>query len=486
MERAADLAAIVNNLEKGDILFIDEIHRLQRPVEERLYSAMEDYEFHIVVGEGMGARTMKLAVNPFTLVGATTRSGLLSSPLRDRFGQHFHLDFYDHDELQQIVSRSARLLKVAVDDGGARELAARSRGTPRIANRLLRRVRDFAQVNEQPVVTPQGALGALDLLEIDAAGFDKMDRAILSAVIDKFGGGPVGVDSLAAAIGEEPDTIEEVYEPYLLQEGFLVRTPRGRAATDRAYKHLGRTRAGSLFGKWQIYVLQHHPVENLGTIADALEEAALAWQYVRIHEGHSVPTEMKGAGGLIVMGGPMGVYQTDRYPFLLEEMRLIEQAVKEDLPVLGVCLGAQIVAAALGAKVAKNPAGKEIGWHPVTMTDTAQDDRLFRGVARTITPFHWHGDVYELPAGAVSLSSSDKTPCQSFRHGSSVYALQFHLEVTKESVASMAAEWPRELEREKIDAAEMIESSDKHLPALESIASTIFSRWAGPIQKTLR
>jgi holliday junction DNA helicase RuvB len=246
VERAADLAAIINNLEEGDVLFIDEIHRLQRPVEERLYSAMEDYEFHIVVGEGMGARTMKLAVNPFTLVGATTRSGLLSSPLRDRFGQHFHLDFYTHEELGEVVRRSARLLKVSIDDGGARELAARSRGTPRIANRLLRRVRDFAQVNEAPTVTREVALGALELLEIDTAGFDRMDRAILSAVIDKFGGGPVGVETLAAAIGEEPDTIEEVHEPFLLQEGFLMRTPRGRAATDRAYKHLGRTRTGTL------------------------------------------------------------------------------------------------------------------------------------------------------------------------------------------------------------------------------------------------
>jgi holliday junction DNA helicase RuvB len=246
VERAADLAAIVNNLEEGDVLFIDEIHRLQRPVEERLYSAMEDYEFHIVVGEGMGARTMKLAVNPFTLVGATTRSGLLSSPLRDRFGQHYHLDFYTHEELGEVVRRSAALLKVSIEDGGARELAARSRGTPRIANRLLRRVRDFAQVNEAPTVTREVALGALELLEIDTAGFDKMDRAILSAVIDKFGGGPVGVETLAAAIGEEPDTIEEVHEPFLLQEGFLMRTPRGRAATDRAYKHLGRTRTGTL------------------------------------------------------------------------------------------------------------------------------------------------------------------------------------------------------------------------------------------------
>ncbi len=246
IERAADLAAIVNNLEEHDVLFIDEIHRLQRAIEERLYSAMEDFEFHIVMGEGMGARTMKLSVKPFTLVGATTRSGLLSSPLRDRFGQHFHLDFYDHAELGEIVRRSAALLNVAIDEAGAHELAARSRGTPRIANRLLRRVRDFAQVHAEPVVTREIALGALELLEIDAAGFDKMDRAILSSIIDKFDGGPVGVESLAAAVGEESDTIEEVYEPYLLQEGFLARTSRGRVATQRAYTHLGRTRRGTL------------------------------------------------------------------------------------------------------------------------------------------------------------------------------------------------------------------------------------------------
>ena len=222
IERAADLAAIVNNLEEHDVLFIDEIHRLQRVVEERLYSAMEDFEFHIVVGEGMGARTMKLSVNPFTLVGATTRSGLLSSPLRDRFGQHFHLDFYNHDELGEIVRRSAALLNVSIDEAGAHELASRSRGTREIA------------------------LAALELLEIDTAGFDKMDRAILGAIIDKFDGGPVGVESLAAAVGEESDTIEEVYEPYLLQEGFLARTSRGRVATQRAYTHLGRIRRGTL------------------------------------------------------------------------------------------------------------------------------------------------------------------------------------------------------------------------------------------------
>ncbi len=199
-----------------------------------------------MVGKGPGARTMRLAVKPFTLVGATTRSGLLSSPLRDRFGQHFHLDFYEHADLTEIVRRSARLLGVKLDDDGAAELAARARGTPRIANRLLRRVRDFAQVNEAPVVTREVALGALELLEIDTCGFDRMDRAILSAIIDKFDGGPVGVESLAAAVGEEPDTIGEVYEPYLLQEGFIARTARGRVATQRAYTHLGRTRRGTL------------------------------------------------------------------------------------------------------------------------------------------------------------------------------------------------------------------------------------------------
>ena len=246
IERAGDLAAIVSGLDEGDVLFIDEIHRLARPVEEVLYPAMEDFELNIVVGKGMGARTMPLAVKPFTLVGATTRSGLLSAPLRDRFGQHFHLDFYDRDELTEIVARSARLLGVRVDDDGAREIAGRARGTPRVANRLLRRVRDFAQVNEAATVTREVAVGALELLEIDACGFDRMDRAILAAIIDKFDGGPVGVESLAAAVGEEADTIGEVYEPYLLQEGFIARTARGRVATARAYSHLGRTRRGTL------------------------------------------------------------------------------------------------------------------------------------------------------------------------------------------------------------------------------------------------
>jgi holliday junction DNA helicase RuvB len=246
IERAGDLAAIVADLDQGDVLFVDEIHRLARPVEEILYPAMEDFELNIVVGKGPGARSMRLSVKPFTMVGATTRSGLLSSPLRDRFGQHFHLDFYAREELAEIVRRSARLLGIKLTEEGAVEVAARSRGTPRIVNRLLRRVRDFAQVNEMPVVNREVALGALELLEIDACGFDRMDRSILAAIIDKFDGGPVGVESLAAAVGEESDTIEEVYEPYLLQEGFVARTARGRMATQRAYTHLGRTRRGTL------------------------------------------------------------------------------------------------------------------------------------------------------------------------------------------------------------------------------------------------
>src|SRR6185437_14166091 len=215
IERAGDLAAIVSDLDKGDVLFIDEIHRLARVVEEILYPAMEDFELNIVVGKGPGARTMKLAVKPFTLVGATTRSGLLSSPLRDRFGQHYHLDFYAREELSEIVRRSARLLKIVIDADGAVELASRSRGTPRIANRLLRRVRDYAQVHNASSVTREVALGALELLEIDACGFDRMDRAILTAIIEKFDGGPVGIESLAAAVGEEAETLGEVYEPYL-------------------------------------------------------------------------------------------------------------------------------------------------------------------------------------------------------------------------------------------------------------------------------
>ncbi len=246
IERAGDLAALVVDLQQGDVLFIDEIHRLARPVEEVLYPAMEDFQLNIVVGKGPGARAMPLAVKPFTLIGATTRSGMLSSPLRDRFGQHFHLEFYDKAQLAEIIRRSAHLLKIELEADAAAEMASRSRGTPRIANRMLRRVRDFAQVTGAAVVTRQVALECLDLLDIDKCGFDQMDRLILSAIIDKFDGGPVGVESLAAAIGEERDTIEEVYEPYLLQEGFIARTAKGRIATARAYNHLGKNRQGTL------------------------------------------------------------------------------------------------------------------------------------------------------------------------------------------------------------------------------------------------
>lgn len=234
----------------------------------------------------------------------------------------------------------------------------------------------------------------------------------------------------------------------------------------------------------KIIVLQHHPVENLGNIAGALESAALAWQYVRIFDEAPIPKDIRGAGGLVVMGGPMGVYQADRYPFLRDEMRLIEAAVANGRPVMGVCLGAQIVAAALGASVAKNSAGKEIGWHPVRLTPAAGDDRLFRGIPESITPFHWHGDVFELPSGAVSLASSARTPCQAFRFGSNVYALQFHIEVTQDGVAAMAKAFARELDREKIDAGAMIEEWARHGAALERTADTVFSRWAAPIQGT--
>ncbi len=232
----------------------------------------------------------------------------------------------------------------------------------------------------------------------------------------------------------------------------------------------------------KIYVLQHHPVENLGTIADALEGAALAWQYVRVADGQPVPANMKGAGGLIVMGGPMGVYQTDRYPWLRDEMRLIEDAMKLNLPVLGVCLGAQILAAALGAKVDRNPNGKEIGWHPIRLHDSAKDDRLMRGLPATMTPFHWHGDIFDLPPGAISLASSEKTPCEAFRMGDQAYGFQFHFEVTREGVAAMAEAFAKELVRENIPADRMITQAAELTPPLENISEKVFSRWASPIQ----
>ncbi|MDJ0863600.1 MAG: Holliday junction branch migration DNA helicase RuvB [Gammaproteobacteria bacterium] len=239
LDKPGDLAALLTNLEPRDVLFVDEIHRLNPVVEEVLYPAMEDYQLDIMIGEGPAARSIKLDLPPFTLVGATTRAGLLTSPLRDRFGIVQRLEFYDHAELQDIVSRSARILDVElVIDGGA-ELARRSRGTPRIANRLLRRVRDYAEVKADGRITGQVAESALSLLDVDARGFDMMDRKLLLTMIEKFQGGPVGVDNLAAAIGEERGTIEEVLEPYLIQQGFIMRTPRGRVATRHAWLHFG-------------------------------------------------------------------------------------------------------------------------------------------------------------------------------------------------------------------------------------------------------
>ena len=237
LEKAGDLAALMTNLEPGDVLFIDEIHRLSPNVEEVLYPAMEDYQLDIMIGEGPAARSIKLDLPPFTLVGATTRAGLLTSPLRDRFGIVQRLEFYNVKDLTHIVSRSGRLLGVDIDEQGAFEVARRSRGTPRIANRLLRRVRDFAQVKGDGLVTREMADQALNMLNIDESGFDHMDRRLLLAMIEKFGGGPVGVDNLAAAIGEERDTIEDVLEPYLIQQGYMSRTPRGRVVTAQAYEH---------------------------------------------------------------------------------------------------------------------------------------------------------------------------------------------------------------------------------------------------------
>ena len=239
LERAGDLAAMLTNLEPHDVLFIDEIHRLSPVVEEILYPALEDFQIDIMIGEGPAARSVKLDLPPFTLVGATTRAGMLTNPLRDRFGIVARLEFYNADELTRIVERSARLLEVEVDAAGAREIATRSRGTPRISNRLLRRVRDFAEVRADGHVTRGVADDALKMLDVDPVGFDVMDRKLLRAVIDKFGGGPVGVDNLAAAIGEERDTIEDVLEPYLIQQGYLQRTLRGRIATAQAYRHFG-------------------------------------------------------------------------------------------------------------------------------------------------------------------------------------------------------------------------------------------------------
>jgi Holliday junction DNA helicase RuvB len=249
LERPGDLAALLTNLEKNDVLFIDEIHRLSPVVEEILYPALEDFKIDIMIGEGPAARSIKLDLQPFTLVGATTRAGMLTNPLRDRFGIVARLEFYTDDELTAIVTRSARLLRAEIDADGAREIARRSRGTPRIANRLLRRVRDFAEVKESGRITREVADRALAMLDVDALGLDVMDRKLLRAVIERFGGGPVGIDNLAAAVGEERDTLEDVVEPFLIQQGMLQRTPRGRVAAVSAYRHFGIAepqRAGGL------------------------------------------------------------------------------------------------------------------------------------------------------------------------------------------------------------------------------------------------
>jgi len=241
LEKTGDLAALLSNLEENDVLFIDEIHRLSPVIEEILYPAMEDYRLDIMIGEGPSARSVKLELPPFTLVGATTRAGMLTNPLRDRFGIVSRLEFYNNQELTRIVERSAGLLSVDIDQDGAKEIAKRSRGTPRIANRLLRRVRDYAEVKAKGSVNKKIADEALKMLDIDLIGFDLMDRNLLKAIIEKFSGGPVGLDNLSAAIGEEKETIEDVIEPYLIQQGYLMRTPRGRIATQKSYVHFGLT-----------------------------------------------------------------------------------------------------------------------------------------------------------------------------------------------------------------------------------------------------
>jgi Holliday junction DNA helicase RuvB len=244
LERPGDLAGLLTNLGERGILFIDEVHRLHPSIEEYLYPAMEDYNLDIMIDRGPGARSVRLALSPFTLIGATTRAGLLTSPLRARFGMIHRLDYYRPEELEVIVDRTAGILDVRIDASGRTEVARRSRGTPRIANRLLRRIRDYAQVRADGVITAEVATAALDLLQVDTLGLDPMDRRYLEALITKYGGGPTGLGTLAATVSEEPETLEDVYEPFLLQQGFIERTPRGRVATDRAYRHLGITRGG--------------------------------------------------------------------------------------------------------------------------------------------------------------------------------------------------------------------------------------------------
>ncbi|GAT65691.1 Holliday junction branch migration DNA helicase RuvB [Planomonospora sp. ID91781] len=248
LERAGDLAAILSTLSEGEVLFIDEIHRMARPAEEMLYLAMEDFRVDIVVGKGPGATAIPLEIAPFTLVGATTRAGLLPAPLRDRFGFVAHMDFYEAAELEQVLHRSSRLLGLELPEDAAREIAGRSRGTPRIANRLLRRVRDFAEVRAEGVITREVAAAALNLYEVDAEGLDRLDRAVLDVLLRRFGGGPVGLSTLAVAVGEEPETVEVVAEPFLVRQGLLARTPRGRVATAAAWHHLGLIPPPDAFG----------------------------------------------------------------------------------------------------------------------------------------------------------------------------------------------------------------------------------------------
>jgi Holliday junction DNA helicase RuvB len=248
IERSGDLAAVLTSLATGDVLFIDEIHRMAKPAEELLYSAMEDFRVDVMVGKGPGATAIPLDVEPFTLVGATTRAGLLTGPMRDRFGFVAHLDFYDAEDLEQVVNRSARIMGVPVAGGGPAEIAGRSRGTPRIANRLLRRVRDYAEVRADGTVSRETARAALRVYDVDDLGLDRLDRAVLSALVESFSGGPVGLSTLAVAVGEQPDTVEEVCEPFLVRAGLLARTPRGRVATAAGWRHLGRKPPNGIFG----------------------------------------------------------------------------------------------------------------------------------------------------------------------------------------------------------------------------------------------
>jgi len=273
LERAGDLAAILSTLSEGEVLFIDEIHRTSRPAQEMLYLAMEDFRVDIVVGKGPGATAIPLDIAPFTLVGATTRAGLLPAPLRDRFGFVAHMDFYDVAELEQVLHRSARLLSVNLPPDGAHEIARRSRGTPRIANRLLRRVRDYAEVRADGVVSREVAAAALDLYEVDSEGLDRLDRAVLHALLHRFGGGPVGLSTLAVAVGEEPETVEVVAEPFLVRQGLLARTPRGRVATAAAWLHMGLTPPPDAVGASPA-VPDGEPVPGTDTAAAGDPEAA--------------------------------------------------------------------------------------------------------------------------------------------------------------------------------------------------------------------